>query len=136
MQKKMGKILIADNDHDVLIALEHALESGGYTTVTAINEDEVLHLIGQENVDLCVLDDYLSDEVSIEVLVKFPDADRKPMVIVTYYRSPSPGQEKQFRSLGVSAFVNKGTPSELVGIVSQLLEPRTNIVRGAFDEMT
>lgn len=131
-----GRILIADNDEDVLIALEHTLENRGYQTVTAVNHEQTSKMLEEHNVDLCVLDDYLSDKDSIEVLSELRGAGKTPLVIVTYHRFPGPQEERQLRSLGVSAFVNKEAHSELVDIVSHLLEPRKSRPRSAFDEMT
>jgi CheY-like chemotaxis protein len=136
MVSKGQKILIADNDETVLIALEHILENGGYATCTALSHAEVAKLVGRENFDLCVMDDYLSDQDSVEVLAGFREAGKSPLVVVTYNRFPSPHQERQFRSLGVSAFVNKKAHRELVDIVSQLLEPMPAHPREAFEHMT
>ena len=135
-EKGLRRILIADNDEDVLLALERTLENGGYATVTALTLYEAAKLLAQDTFDLCVLDDYLSDRDSIQVLTEFRRAGITPLVIVTYYRFPSPHEEKQLRALGVSALVNKRAHSELARIVSQLLEPRTAHQRGAFDDMT
>lgn len=130
------RILIADNDEDVLIALEHTLENGGYQTITAVNHEQTSKLLEEHNVDLCVLDDYLSDKDSIQVLNELRGAGKKQLVIVTYHRFPGPHEERQLRSLGVSAFVNKEARSELVDIVSHLLQPMRRPARNAYDEMT
>lgn len=84
------RILIADNDEDVLIALEHTLENGGYQTITAVNHEQTSKLLEEHNVDLCVLDDYLSDKDSIQVLNELRGAGKKQLVIVTYHRFPGP----------------------------------------------
>lgn len=131
-----GRILIADNDEHVLIALEHSLENGGYSTATAMNHEEVLKLLCEQSFDLCVLDDYLSDKEASRVLTDFEHTGKAPLVVVTYHRFPGPREEKRLRSLGVSAFVNKEAHSELVDIVSDLLEPMNRRPGGVFDEMT
>jgi len=130
------KVLIADNDEDVLVALEHALENGGYTTATALSQDQISKLLTEEEFDLCVLDDCLSDNDSIGVLAELQEPAKGPIVIVTYHRFPEAHQETQLRALGVRAFVNKRAHSELVDIVSRLLESRPYQSRGAFDHMT
>jgi CheY-like chemotaxis protein len=136
LTKGAAQILIADNDEDVLIALEHKLETGGYSTLTALNRAETWKLLSEHTVDLCVLDDYLSDKNSAEVLHQLRETGKRTLVIVTYHRFPDPRVEKQFRALGVNAFVNKGAHSELVDIVSHLLEPMKSGPRSAFDELT
>ena len=130
------KVLIADNDEDVLVALEHALENGGYATATALSQDQISKLLTEEEFDLCVLDDCLSDNDSIGVLAELQEPAKGPIVIVTYHRFPEAHQETQLRALGVRAFVNKRAHSELVDIVSRLLESRPYQSRGEFDHMT
>ena len=39
VQGEQGKILIADNDEDVLVALEQALENEGYETAVTVDGD-------------------------------------------------------------------------------------------------
>jgi CheY-like chemotaxis protein len=55
------KILIVDDDQDVLIALERMLESEGYSTATAWSGREALVLADQLQFDFLLLDDDLSD---------------------------------------------------------------------------
>ena len=88
--KEPQRILIADNDEDVLIALERVLENGGYATATALSHSAASRLLEEESFDLCVLDDYLSDNGSIGVLSEFRELGRKPIVVVTYHRFPKP----------------------------------------------
>ena len=136
LNKPPGKILIADNDEDVLIAIEHALETSGYTTVTAFCHDEASKLFRDETFDLCVLDDYLSDRDSTDFLAELQTPGRGPLIVLTYHRFPSPQQEERFRCLGVSAFVNKRAHSQLVDIVSHLLRPMNRRPSGALYNMT
>jgi DNA-binding NtrC family response regulator len=83
----IGKVLIADNDEDVLVALEHALESGGYTTATALSQDQISKLLTQGEFDLCVLDDCLSDNDSIGVLAELqePGEGRLSLSLTTVF---------------------------------------------------
>ena len=135
-ERRPGKILVADNDEDILVALEHTLETEGYATSTALTHDEAKRLLAQDCFHLCVLDDYMSDRDSIQVLTELRQAGMSLFVIVTYHRFPSFHEEKQLYALGVSALVNKRAHSELAQIVSRLLEPTTWRQRGVFDEMT
>jgi DNA-binding NtrC family response regulator len=129
----LRRILITDNDDAVLIALERVLEDEGCATETAVSYAEALRVLSQSNFDLLVLDDYLSDSDSIQVLTDIPTS-RRPLVVVTYHRYPARTQHGQLRSLGVSAFVHKRAHSELAEIVRYLLEPRR--YRGELDSIT
>jgi DNA-binding NtrC family response regulator len=123
--EKPGKVLIADNDADVLLALEWTLESEGYDTLLALNDEEAMRILTQDACDLVVLDDYLSEKDSGQILVDFRHAGIRPLVVITYHHFPSLDTRYSLESLGASAFVSKQAPSELVHIVRYLLEPHT-----------
>jgi CheY-like chemotaxis protein len=131
-----GKILVADNDEDVLLALERILEEKGYATTVAISSAEACKLLSESNFDLLVLDDYLSDGDSVQTLTECRSAGIRLLVVVTYHRFPSFNEEARLRELGVRALVNKRAHSELIGIVDHLLKPRGPGPRFAFESTT
>jgi len=55
------KILIVDDDEDVLIELERLLEGEGYVTATAWSGQEALALSEKLQFDLLLVDEYLAD---------------------------------------------------------------------------
>ena len=55
------KILIVDDDAEVLIALEQMLESEGYNTTTAWSGRDALILADRTHFDLLLVDESLSD---------------------------------------------------------------------------
>jgi CheY-like chemotaxis protein len=55
------RILIVDDDQDVLIKLEHLLESEGYRTVTAWSGKEALALSETVDFDLLLVDEHVGD---------------------------------------------------------------------------
>ncbi len=122
-QDALGKVLIADNDEDVLVALEQALENEGYDTAITVNSDVAFQILSTGVFDLLVLDDYLSDQHCVQVLTHFRRAGIQPLVVVTYHRLPSHAEREQLRSLGVSTWVDKRAPIELVRTVHYLLRP-------------
>ncbi|HDL18238.1 MAG TPA: response regulator [Bacteroidetes bacterium] len=50
------KILIVDDDEDIIIFLETLLSKAGYETSTAMNGEEAVKLVKQEKPDLITLD--------------------------------------------------------------------------------
>ena len=68
MSATSSKILIVDDDEDVLIALERLLEDQGYRTVTAWSGQEALSLLNSQSFDLLLLDRGLPDLDPSEVL--------------------------------------------------------------------
>lgn len=118
----LKRILILDNDEDVLVALERVLEDENYATVTAVSHQEAWRMLSKDTFDLLVLDDHLSDKNAIEVLSELRSSGMTPLVVVTYHRDLPAHQRAQLRSLGASALVNKCAHAELVEIVDYLLE--------------
>jgi PleD family two-component response regulator len=55
------RILIVNDDEDVLIALERLLEGEGYNTATAWSGKEALDLSRKSRFDLLLVDEHLSD---------------------------------------------------------------------------
>jgi DNA-binding response OmpR family regulator len=134
-QDERTRILIADNDEDVLVALERTLEDEGYETAVAVSGDVAFQSLATGTFDLLVLDDYLSDNHCIQVLTHFQRAGMKPLVVVTYHDFPSRAEQEQLRSLGVSTLVNKLAHTELVRTVHYLLRPLGR-ASDAFGSMT
>jgi DNA-binding response OmpR family regulator len=131
-----AKILIVDNDEDVLIALERTLEDEGYPTATAANQEEASKLLSQSKFECLVLDDYLSDKDSISVLMELRRLEMTPpAVVVTYNRNPSRSIETRLRLLGVKALINKRAHSGLAQIIRYLLDHEVPEGRAAIDSM-
>jgi len=135
-KNETGKILVVDNDENVLISLEAVLEQKGYATTVALSSAEACALLCKGGFDLLILDDYLSDADSVQTLAACRSAGIRTLVVVTYHRFPSVDEEARLRGLGVSALVNKQAHCELVEIVGHLLKPQTLATRWAFDSIT
>ncbi len=63
-----GRILIVDDDHEILEMYAHRLESDGFRVFKASNFREMKELIGQFNFDLVLLDVYLGKESGFDCL--------------------------------------------------------------------
>jgi CheY-like chemotaxis protein len=72
------KILIVDDDEQVLIELERLLESEGYSTATAWSWGEALALSDRSRFDVLLVDEHLHgldpDALLVELKVRQPDA--------------------------------------------------------------
>ena len=131
-----GKILVADNDEDVLVALECVLEEKGYATTVALSGAETCKLLCEGSFDLLILDDYLSDRDSVQTLTECRKAGVALLVVVTYHRFPSFDKEARLRELGVRALIDKRAHLELIEIVDHLLKSRGGGQRFAFENIT
>ncbi len=77
----LGKrLLIVDDDERSLIVLEGLFESRGYDTVTAWGGKEALKLLRSRDFDLVLLDDFLPDTASKEILKAIRRLPVQPLV--------------------------------------------------------
>lgn len=84
MDKK--KILIVDDDEDLLLGLKIRLEANQYATASANDADSAVHMALQEKPDLILLDVGLPEDNGFMVLEKLQKLDSIksiPVVIVT-----------------------------------------------------
>lgn len=117
------KVLIVDNDEDVLLAMERILEDEGYATETAVSYHEAARLLSRHSFDVLILDDHLSDRDSIDVLMELRSSEIIPQsVVVTYHVYPSQQDQTRMRLLGTGFFVNKHAYGELTRSVRSLIQ--------------
>ena len=126
------KILIIDDDPDIVESMSILLRTKGYGIVAARDYDEGLAKVKEVKPDLIILDAMLllhqksGFELSQEVR-KDPDTRRIPILMISainetsggFSFSPSPGDE----NVPVDGFINKpARPEELFSKVEQLLK--------------
>ncbi|HQR15119.1 MAG TPA: response regulator, partial [Nitrospira sp.] len=63
-----AKVLIVDDDQDIVTMLQDRLDAGGYKTLTAGDGQRGLELIEQESPNLVLLDLYLPRLKGMDVL--------------------------------------------------------------------
>src|SRR4030042_4960498 len=80
------KILIVDDDQNILRLYKEELEEEGYTIVTASNGQEAIERFDQEDPDLVTLDILLPDIDGIKLLRKTKEKKpRLPIIMSTAY---------------------------------------------------
>jgi CheY-like chemotaxis protein len=122
---KPTSILIADDEATIRLTLRTTLESEGYEIFEATNGKEALDLIGQERIDLVLLDLNMPvlDGIGVLERMKNMPAPKPRVVVLTAYGS-FPAAVKATR-LGAVDFLEKPiTPTDLrQAIRSVLNEP-------------
>jgi len=129
------KILIVDDEPDVVSYLEMVLQDAGYDTVTASNGNEGLEVARREHPDLVTLDVLMPEASGTRFYKEFkqdPDLAATPVVIVTAivgYGGDPYGYEKFLSGRSIvpppDAFFPKPiVPKELLTRVEELLEQR------------
>lgn len=80
------KILIVDDDQNILRLYKEELEEDGYTVVTASNGEEAMEQFEKESPDLVTLDILLPDIDGIKLLRQMKEKKpRMPVIMSTAY---------------------------------------------------
>ena len=79
-----GKILVLDDEPNILVSLSRALELEGYLVITARNVAEAKHQLAAAAPDLCLFDVKLPDGDGLSLLEGMGDeADRPPVIVMS-----------------------------------------------------
>jgi two-component system OmpR family response regulator len=120
------RILLVDDDPDIIQSIEAAFEPTGAILETAMNGNKAVELCEANTPDLMILDMMLPGRSGFLVLEKVKarkPKGAKPLVIMI---TGNPGSRHKMyaESLGVSAYFNKPVKMEkLVTTAEQLLSP-------------
>ena len=93
------RVLVVDDEPDLLYAIKLYLEDEGYTVFTAVNGDEALDLLKERIPDVVVLDVMMPDVDGFETLKQMRDVSTVPVIMLT-----ARGEENdKVRGLGLGA---------------------------------
>jgi DNA-binding response OmpR family regulator len=123
---RQEKILIADDDRDLLEGLSFLFRSEGYHVISAMDGISALNLAQTQNPDLIILDlslPWMDGYKVIEGLIS-PIATSDISIIVLTGRNASINQDRAIKA-GAEAFFHKPFDNgELVAAVKKILEER------------
>jgi CheY-like chemotaxis protein len=115
------RVLIVDDDRDVLQSFEAAFASEGASTMTAQDGNEAVLLCQRHEPDLVILDMMLPKRSGFLVLEKIKGTEQSPLVIMV---TANEGKRHMAyaQSLGVDAYVQKPVPlAKLIDTAIELL---------------
>ena len=119
----MARVLVVDDEPDVLLLCRLNLEQRGHQVLEAPNGDEALDLAREGGLDLVVLDLMLPGIDGYQVLQALRADDRTsgiPVLVLTA-KSLQADRERS-RQLGAAAFLTKPfLPDELCDMVDEVL---------------
>jgi CheY-like chemotaxis protein len=130
----MAKILIIDDDPDMVLATRLCLEGAGHEVVEAASGAEGLEMIKAERPDLIVLDvmmDTTTEGFQLALKLRSPDPNSEyanykgiPILMLTSIHATAPTRVAPDQDyLPVDAFVDKPIdPDDLVNKVNELLQ--------------
>jgi two-component system nitrogen regulation response regulator NtrX len=101
------KILLVDDEPDILLLYRQMLEGNGYEVVEARNGKEVMKKISDEAFDLVVMDLYMPKMDGFETVREMrKDGQRVPVIVMTGHYTDDVVEER-IRGLGVEAILRK-----------------------------
>ena len=123
---KDKRILLVDDDNDILTSMQAAFEPTGAVIETASNGNKAVELAERNNPDLVVLDMMLPGRSGFLVLEKIKSKkpkNAKPFVIMI--TGNTGGRHKMYaETLGVSEYFNKPVKMDkLIATAEKLLAP-------------
>jgi len=115
MEGKPKKILIADDEPDILEIIEYNLKLSGYEVYTARDGDEALQKIKQLKPDLIILDIMMPKKNGIEVceILRSQPAYKDTLIIFLTALNDESSQMKGFEK-GADDYVNKPISPKLL----------------------
>ena len=120
------KILIVDDDEDVLLIVQTILDNAGYSAILARNGREGVEKAISVNPDLILLDVMMPGTNGIAVLEHLradPELSQTPVIVVSAFASPA-DRQRAFEA-GATRFVKKPfDPEALRSLVEELLPSR------------
>jgi DNA-binding response OmpR family regulator len=116
------KVLIVDDDRDVLESMDAAFQAEGAATQLATDGNEAVRICSEDPPDLVVLDMMLPRRSGFLALEKIKGKEDSPLVIMV---TANEGKRHQAyaESLGVDEYLLKPVPlSRLVAVAAELLD--------------
>lgn len=102
----MKKILLIDDDPDVITVLQMLLKKKGYEVATASREDEAYHQVSAFSPDLIVLDVLLSGVDGRTICKKLKNSAASKHIPIIMF-SAHPGAQKNMHEFGADDFIPK-----------------------------
>ncbi len=118
------RVLIVDDERDILEAFHAAFQSEDAMTLTASDGDEAVRICNEDPPDIVILDMMLPKRSGFLVLERIKGVENSPIVIMV---TANEGQRHQAygESLGVDAYLQKPVPlSLLLDKAVELLDAR------------
>jgi DNA-binding response OmpR family regulator len=81
--KQRERILVMDNNQDMLVLLNRTLELEGYDTVIVIDYDEAVNMMEKIHPDMVIMDTYLPDTDCLKLLDIIRERYDVPIIVIT-----------------------------------------------------
>jgi len=117
----MAKILIADDEEQILDVMKEVLEGAGHEVFGVVNGEEALKVLENWKFDLAFLDVMMPKLNGYQLAAKIHGLPHQPKVIIVTARNFEK-DENTIRRIGISAYLPKPfAKKDLLAIVEKLL---------------
>jgi DNA-binding response OmpR family regulator len=121
-QKALKRILLVDDDAEIVESLRLALESNGYTVLVARDGNQGLALSERENPDLVILDMMMPKRSGFLVLEKMRRTRETPLRVIMITANEGSRHKAYAEMLGVDDYIRKPFPMDrLIESVQRLI---------------
>ncbi len=121
-QKPGKRILLVDDDAEIVESLRLALESNGYTVLIARDGNQGLALSERENPDLVILDMMMPKRSGFLVLEKMRRTRETPLRVIMITANEGSRHKAYAEMLGVDDYIRKPFPMDrLIESVQRLI---------------
>jgi two-component system response regulator GlrR len=128
MATSLGKILVLDDDSNLLEIIKMRLEFADYEVVTALEEEDALTAVKEQAIDISIIDLHLAERNGISVMEDvhkiIPDI---PVIILTAYGTIESAVEAMRK--GAYSYLTKPFDSrELLNQIEKALKSSRNSI--------
>lgn len=121
-QKSGKRILLVDDDAEIVESLRLALEANGYTVLIARDGNQGLALSERENPDLVILDMMMPKRSGFLVLEKMRRTRETPLRVIMITANEGSRHKAYAEMLGVDDYIRKPFPMDrLIDSVQRLI---------------
>ncbi len=121
-QKSSKRILLVDDDAEIIESLRLSLEANGYTVLVARDGNQGLALSERENPDLVILDMMMPKRSGFLVLEKMRRTRETPLRVIMITANEGMRHKAYAEMLGVDDYIRKPFPMDrLIESVQRLI---------------
>lgn len=117
----MARVLIVDDEPDILLMMRVNLEAQGYETAMAADGETALQRVGEEHFDLMLLDVMMPVMDGWGVLDNLPHFENPPRVVVVSAKSSDKDVARALDAGAVDYLTKPFSPNHLAGVIADVL---------------
>src|SRR5687768_11060547 len=106
-QKSVQRVLIVDDDHEIVESVRYALESKGYSVMVARDGNQGLAMAEREDPDLVILDMMMPKRSGFLVLEKLRRTRPVPLRVIMITANEGSRHKAYAEMLGVDDYIRK-----------------------------